>query len=307
MMLARQTQSAGHPLRRIERWIIIYSLLLAILGWLPATAQTQATPGTVVLPPVQIHIPLVYGESTSVVSCPLASSNVYETASILGSPRDPDRPPTLDPDLNLLVRAYKTITTATLGLIGINGPTDDDAPQLAYLFRPARVPTFRATHQVHDWDWACCPGGKLGAPIAEPEVTLVEMATTPGEALYPPHRNANIGGDFVALVLFADKFSLTFTYTREDTPAKGYLVHLDSFCVDPTLLALYQETHAAGRGQLPALRRNDTIGTAFSNGLMVAVRDSGSFMDPRSGKDWWQDTVRALLASKAASPETEQR
>ena len=303
-MPVKQTQSVETLLRRTKQWIIAHGLLLAILGWLPATAQT--TPGTVVLPPVQMHIPLVYGESTSVDRCALTSSNVYATASILGDPRDPDRPPTFDPDLNLLVRGYKPIT-ATLGLIGINGPTDDDAPQLAYIFRPARVPTFRSAHQVHDWDWAWGPGGKLGDPIAHPEVTLVEMATTPGEALYPPRRNANIGGDSVALVLFADEFSLTFTYTAEDTPAIGYLVHVDSFCVDPALLALYQETHAAGRDQLPALRRSDTIGTAFGNGVMVAVRDNGSFMDPRSGKDWWQDTVRTLLASQATSPEAEQR
>jgi hypothetical protein len=33
---------------------------------------------------------------------------------------------------------------------------------------------------------------------------------------------------------------------------------------------------------------------------MVAVRDSGSFMDPRSGKDWWQESVRLYLATPFA-------
>lgn len=30
------------------------------------------------------------------------------------------------------------------------------------------------------------------------------------------------------------------------------------------------------------------IGTAIGNELGVAIRDTGSLMDPRSRKDWWQ-------------------
>jgi hypothetical protein len=245
-----------------------------------------------------MHMPLVFGESETVVPCPETSLNSYETTPILKEPRNPALPPHLDPDLNLLIRGYKP-TTATLSLVAINGPTDDDAPQLAHLFRPVRVPAFSAAFQVHEWNWACCPGGELGEPIEDPEVTLVEMVTIPGETLYPPRRNANIGRDFIALVLYAEKFRLTFTYTREDTPAIGYVIHIENFCVDPNLLALYEEMHAAGRDDLPALRRSDSIGTALSEALLVAVRDTGSFMDPRSGKDWWQDQVRALLAAEA--------
>ena len=59
--------------------------------------------------------------------------------------------------------------------------------------------------------------------------------------------------------------------------------------------------HALGRDELPALRRSDTIGTALSSSVMVAVRDTGSFMDPRSGKDWWQDTVRLYLETPIAA------
>jgi hypothetical protein len=253
----------------------------------------------VVLPPLEMHMPLVFGEGESAAPCPLTSLNSYKSTPILHSPRNPTTPPHLDPDLNLSMRGY-LLTDALLDLIAINGPTDDDAPQLAHLFRPVRVPTFSAAYQVYDWNWACCPGGQVGQPITTTEVTLVEMVTTPGEVLYPPRRNTNIGLDFIALVLYAEESRLTFTYTRQDTPAAGYLVHVEEFCVDPKLLALYQEMHAAGREELPALRRNDSIGTALGEGVLVAVRDSGSFMDPRSGKDWWQDQVRALLAAEGA-------
>ena len=295
----RKTQMVLLPL------LLLGGCLLAISGWLPVTAQTASpsAPDTVVLPPVQIHLPLTFGESTEVAECLTTSSNSYETTRILGNPRDPNKLPIFDPDINLLVRGFKP-TSGTLGLIGINGPTDDDAPQLAHLFRPMRVPAFTALYQVYDWNWACCPGGELGQPIANPDVTLVEMATTPGELLYPAGRHANIDRDFVAMVLYAEKFRITFTYTRDDSPAQGYVIHLDNLCVDPNLLALYTDMHRAGRDALPALRRGDSIGIAHSESVQVAVRDTGSFMDPRSGKDWWQDTVRAMIAAQNAAAES---
>lgn len=289
------------PLRLVL--FLLITPLLTLGSWLPATAQTIVSdPNTVVLPPIQMHLPLAYGEGEGVADCPTISSNRYETTPILGNPRSADVPPLFDPDLNLTRRGYKPIVSL-LDLVAINGPTDDDAPQLAHLFRPVRVPTFRAVYQVYDWNWACCPGGALGQPITEPEVTLVEMETIPGELLYPPQRNANISRDFVAMVLYAEKFRITFTYTRDDSPAFGYVVHIDNFCVDPMLLALYEEMHAAGRDDLPALRRSDSLGIASSHSIFVAVRDTGSFMDPRSGKDWWQETVRALLAAQGAAIE----
>lgn len=284
-------------LRQIRRWALLGTFLLAISSTLPIHAQTD--PPTTNLPrPVQLHIPLVTGGLESATQCLETSNNSYTALSIVNEPRRADPPPVLDPDLNLFIRGYKVIT-GSLALVDINGPTDDDAPQLAHLFRPARVPTFRAVYQVHDWNWECRVGGCLGAPISFPEVSLLEMETEPAEPLYPPARQAGIGGDYIALVLYAEKYRLTLTYTREDTPAHGYVVHVENVCVDPSLLALYRETDKAGRKSLPALRDQDIIGTALGEGILVAVRDSGSFMDPRSAKDWWQDTVRALIAAQS--------
>jgi hypothetical protein len=279
---------------------LLFAMLMSLASWQSASAQT----GT--LPPVQMHLPLAYGEAPGVENCPVTSTSLYETTPILGNPRNAANPPVFDPDLNLLVRGYKP-TPGVLDLIAINGPTDDDAPQLAHLFRPLRVPAFRGLYQIHDWNWACCPGGKIGEPIAEPEVTLVEMATTIGEPLYPPRRHANITRDYVAMVLYAEKYRITFTYTRDDSPARGYVVHVENLCVDPNLLALYTTMHADGRDQLPALRRGDSIGIAHSPSILIAVRDTGSFMDPRSGRDWWQESVRAMLTAQAADPAHDER
>jgi hypothetical protein len=62
--------------------------------------------------------------------------------------------------------------------------------------------------------------------------------------------------------------------------------------VDPNLLALYRAQVDAGgwhvTGQLPALRHNQPLGTAFGAEIQAAIRDNGTFMDPRSHKDWWK-------------------
>jgi hypothetical protein len=68
---------------------------------------------------------------------------------------------------------------------------------------------------------------------------------------------------------------------------QGYTLHLEGLCVDPGLLASYRQWNAAGRGQLPALRAGQAVGRARAARVGVAIRDTGSFMDPRSAKDWW--------------------
>jgi hypothetical protein len=88
-------------------------------------------------------------------------------------------------------------------------------------------------------------------------------------------------------VLFADKDSITFKYTSEDNVVSGYTVHIQDICVEPKLLALYQQENAAGRAELPALTGNQPFGRARASEVLVAIRDTGAFMDPRVKKDWW--------------------
>ena len=51
--------------------------------------------------------------------------------------------------------------------------------------------------------------------------------------------------------------------------------------------ALYESCDAAGRGSLPALHGDEPLGRSRGGSFLVAIRDTGSFMDPRSQKDWW--------------------
>ena len=95
-------------------------------------------------------------------------------------------------------------------------------------------------------------------------------------------------------MLYAEEKRITLVYTRRDTVVGGYTVHLENVCVDPNLVALYQaQTGAEGwhtSGHLPALRNNQALGTVLGNEIQVVIRDgAGTFLDPRSKKDWWKN------------------
>ena len=268
-------------------WVGLALALLCLPGfWRPVAAQPEEPPPNQTIPPPNLYLPLAM-EEPSVVEQPPPPRH-YDSVPIEGRPVD--RPPATHPDLNLAIRGWSAATDGFLGLVNYGGDTDPLAPQIDGMFAPHRLPVFTANYRVHDWDWGCNqPAGCLGGPIGHYPVTLVAMATTPGELLSIPRRLPRIyPGDFKALVLYAEATRLTLGYTREDSVANGYAVHIENFCVDPSLLALYQASAAAGRAALPALREGESIGVAASGEVLIAVRDRGAFLDPRSRLDWWQ-------------------
>lgn len=229
--------------------------------------------------------------------CPVESAAAFDLIPIEGRPIA-DHPDFLHADLNLSLRGYKAITES-LQLEFYNGNTDVNAPRLHGLFEPNRIPEIRRVYQINEWIWdaAECGGttrGCRGGPIdVFWPVTLAGLMTTPGEIIYTPERGPQIHpGGYVALVLYAEERRITLGYTRRDSVGAGYTIHLESVCVDPNLLALYRaQRNADGwhtSGFLPALRNNQALGIASGNEIKVAIRDAGSFMDPRSHKDWWQ-------------------
>jgi hypothetical protein len=197
-----------------------------------------------------------------------------------------DRAAAEHPDLNLALRGFEA-TNAHLGLVDYAGTADPGAPQLPGLFSNRRTGQFRAVYRVYQWDWA---SGRRAGLIASPEVTLAGLAVTAGERIHLPDRAGGeiYGGGFKGMVLYADERQITIKYTRDDTVVGGYAIHLFDVCVDPQLLALYRQMNAAGRGSLPGLTGGQALGVAPGVELRVAIRDEGSFMDPRSRKDWWQ-------------------
>ncbi len=219
-------------------------------------------------------------------ACPTASSNQYVAIPVAGGGLA--HPPTQHADLNLTLRGYAAVDAART-LIDKDGPVDGDPPQLAGLFSDNRTPHFGQPYRVYDWDWGCAAHGCRGALLETPSVTLVALHMHPGEIVRIPRRGQQIyGGGYKAMVLYAEPTRITLGYTREDSVANGYAVHIERVCVDPNLLALYTASDANGRASLPALREDETIGVAAAGDLLVAVRDRGAFLDPRSRLDWWQ-------------------
>ncbi len=205
-----------------------------------------------------------------------------------GACRADGRPAAIHGDLNLALRGYE-VAAAPLDLVDYNGATDADAPQLPGLFADGRRPAFAAAYQVYDWDWGCGSDGCRGPLLSTWPATLLALAGEPGETVTIPRRGPRIDGDgHKALVLYAEATRITLAYTRHDSAACGYVIHLEDLAVEPSLVAFYNELNAAGRSRLPGLDNDEPLGTLISAPIKVAVRDTGQFMDPRARKDWWQ-------------------
>ncbi len=283
-----QASSRGYLSIRLLLAIWLLCSLGSMVATEPLAAQSNSNDDTV---PgvVRLYLPIIARQQAAgTIPAPTPTpivERIFDAIPIASAPSD--RPAVAHPDLNLALRSY-VATNGELALVDNNGPTDQDAPQLAGIFQPARLSTFVALHRVHDWDWSCAPDGCQGGPISTPPVTLLELGTTPGEALHIPTRSPEIyGGGYKAMVLYAEANRITLSYTRDDTAAVGYIVHMEDVVVDPALLALYQANDSAGRGMLPALRNHEPFATAAGSSIKIAIRDTGTFMEPRSRKDWW--------------------
>jgi hypothetical protein len=266
-------------------------LLLAVLNGSPAY---EAAPASAVAAPVAPASPAIVPSEviTYYAFLPLIARQPAGCASIPGvqyGTLDVDGPPTDRPaeehaDLNLALRGYE-VSSAYAGLVDYGGGGDPRAPQLDTLFADRRLPAFPAVYQVYDWDWERSRRGDL---LTRYDVTLAGMAVAPGEVLRLPDSGYNLGTDYEALVLYASEERITLKYTREDNVVHGYTVHVENVCVEPRLLALYRAWNDAGRVELPALRGGQPFGRAQEGEIGVAIRDAGTFMDPRSRRDWWQ-------------------
>jgi hypothetical protein len=212
--------------------------------------------------------------SSGQVSRASVSSNIYQLIPIEGERES--RPAKEHGDLNLKLRDPQPIE-AELSVVDAGVGIDPDAPKLSKIFKPE----FTAAYTVYDWDWGCNCKGKL---IQEDSVVLVKLKTTPGEPVYIPPRQQDIyDKKYYAVVLYADEDSLTFLYNRAGSVVQGYTIHYVGLQTDPKLVALFQESQGK---ELPGLTLDTPVGVA-TDGLLIAIRDNGKFLDVRSKNDWW--------------------
>ena len=266
---------------------VMVVLFLAVTFWpapgAPAAGGMAIVPldASTPTPRSRVYLPIIENTDT----CAPIPGAGYDSLPLFGPPSD--RPAEQHADLNLALRSYAQ-TTAYLGFVTYGGGSDPGAPQLPGLFADHRSATFQSVFRMYNWDWSC---NCRASPIGWPEVTLARLATGPGEVISVPGSGYQIGrlnSGYDVLVLYATETRLTLKYTRDDNVVHGYTLHLEDVCVEPRLLSLYRALDAAGRGSLPALRSGQAVGRAQGAAIGVAIRDSGSFLDPRSRKDWWQ-------------------
>jgi hypothetical protein len=256
--------------------------------------------------PVFTYLPATLRGETAVFSCPTSSSNVYVGGAVTQEELDnPVRPAYDHADKNIALRSYTLNTDSGLKRELVDYGAGDPAPppQFATLFSPTRVPDFSGFYQVHNWNWATSPApGTRGDPIQSPPVTALGLKGSAGEMLRIPSSGYDIGGGFEAVVLFADEDTVTLAYTRFDTAARGYAVHIDNICTDPNLLALYNSLddpqgpryvyvdpgNRPYAYDLPTLAAGQPIGTVGAGDPVVAIADTGTLQDPRSCNEWWQ-------------------
>jgi hypothetical protein len=235
------------------------------------------------LPPTATPTPQIIGAEAigGSADCAPISNETYDMLQVNSAPTD--RPAEFQADLNLRMRSYAPVSQFK-GLVDYDGPVDGTGPQLYSLFANQRTATIASTYEVYDWNWGT---NSRGALVTYPDVTLIGLRVEPGETIYAPQANLDIGLGHKAMVLYASANRLTLKFTREDNVVDGYALHLEGLCVESRLVAQYQQANDAGRGSLPALRAGQAIGRASGAELGVAVRDRGAFMDPRSRKNWW--------------------
>ena len=257
----------------------------------PALIMLAPAPATapVVAPPTAAPAPVAAARLVS-SGCP-ASGASFATLDVIGVYKG-NRLTDENADLRLSVLGLAEVVE-TPALVGYNGATDPAAPKLSGLLVSNAGGVIVRTYRRYDWLWneggGPPYGGRAGVNVDWP-VTAIELAAQPGEAVFAPSRPADIGGGFAALVLYAGEEELTLAYGRQDGVTDAYVVHLRGLCVDPGLTAAYRAQMSGGlraTGRLPALRSSERVGTMLGGGLIVAVRDRGAFMDPRSRKDWW--------------------
>jgi hypothetical protein len=268
--------------------LIVTLTLLAAMGvQTPRAVEAQVAPQA----NFPVYLPLIQKACTT--------GQTYGQGLAYKAEADPLRPAYNHADKNLELRGYaidNSLNTSQKQIQSLYPASDPNTPNLHTLFNPSRIPTVINVYDVYDWDWhpAPDPGVRKSNPVNTVwPITVIGAQVTPGETIRTPNSGYDLGQGVAAIVLYAAPNRITIHYTREDTVAVGYSIHIEDICVDANLLALYNSLESAGRYSQPSfnlvtLTALQPIGTALGSEMRIVIRDTGGFMDPRSLTDWWQ-------------------
>jgi len=172
----------------------------------------------------------------------------------------------------------------TIGLIDIDGPTDNVAPYL-----PSMGISAQDISSVYTLtgEFACIT-----------PVNLIGIRTSSGQEIRLPQAGYNPygGSNGQATIVYADCDEITLVYAKFDgiqfqNGSSGpYTLHLKGLQVDQNIIDAYQLTRQnfVGTRELPFLNAGQRFGVGSGGEMIVGIRDTGTLMDPRTRKDWWQ-------------------
>ncbi len=207
-----------------------------------------------------------------------------------------------DPDINIELR-HDFNATPTLGGVGLintgdeNNPliTDKKAPQLSTI---STNPTITTIRQVGEYN----ASGPIPADNSNNWGVTLSGLTNAGDIIKVPQSGYDIGEGYQAVILYATPEQIAISYTNGgDGIVRGYTIHILHFAVNGNLVNLYQQN--IGQGKVIELPCGYPLGTSTGSEL-VSIRDTGSFMDPRSQKDWWQNGPQTLKCNLSLQPKS---
>ncbi len=208
-----------------------------------------------------------------------------------------------NPDINIALRkdydpqpAANNLQNVN-GLIDIGGDTDPKAPQLNTI---SANPTIKSKRQVGGYENGSPTLKAIPADNSNNWGVTLSGLTNSGDIIKVPQSGYNIGEGYQVVILYATNNQITISYTNGgDSIVRGYTIHILNFSVDQDLVIMYQQN--IGQGKVVELPCGYPLGTSIGSEL-VSIRDTGSFMDPRSRKDWWQSSPQTLECDSSLKP-----
>ena len=187
----------------------------------------------------------------------------------------------IHPDFNLDIRGFVKSSHATRSTIRPHPEeyVDPHVPDLTTILDHPLV--IKDVYRVFDWNWTANKKGDL-----LPDSTLVSVSTLPNEPIHAPSIGYTLGGVYKYLVIYADTNQVVINSTRNGDVTSGYTLHLKNLQVDNQLLTSYHQLESTGGKQLPAITAATVLGCASSQPLLLAIRDTGTFMPVTDPNDW---------------------
>ncbi|MGB9776669.1 MAG: hypothetical protein ACPL7C_09025 [Anaerolineae bacterium] len=235
-----------------------------------------------------VYLPLVFKAPNACEPIPGVS---YTSLGVVVGYEPGKPPPENNPDYRLTLLGYNPVDKSK-GLV-YSGPSNDPnvPPQFTTIFDGQPTPPILNTYQANGWDWE--NHRPIPTPWTNPEVSVIGLQTSPKTIVRVPDSGYDIQYGYDAMVIYASSQEIALKYTRDDRISypdgnAGYTVYIVGICVEPSLLSLYNQLNAAGRRNLPVVRGGQPIGRAWGGEIAVAIRDNGTFLDPRECDGFWK-------------------